>query len=811
MREDPPSQLFDGSRFEMVVRFVLKDDGEDLLRESIASLQAAKAPRNSSVLRAQRVLLVAESEDFPRYTEAVRRLRMAATVSNVICVLRATPAEEADSGPEVVLPEILHDDRVAVIWVGDPRGTVWEVATGNAEAITNYPSDPDGEAAFEELLSALEIETVFDEVFVAAKAGGCPVSPALRVFVPGRSGTGIVATAEAFALQELTGQGEGDSQRARKKRPLTHPQIFDPAAPITDFFTADGSIGWHKADVEHVTEEAVAEIKSLRGDHLPSRRRRREVAGKILEIPTALTRLRNELIDLFEHFDPTDGINDDEWDLIDRAGVKQTVYDGYDAQQEKGTEAVDAVRTYAEGALRSTKALAPILSHLRGLAREATPRTSEQAVQAVRRACPDDRIDGLRMQHRFKLPSTVATTAALLGFGATLVWWPGTLTLMIPVLLLLAASALLGHAAADTDWSGWRAFFRAVVRILQSAEFIPRAAAFIGGLVIGGIALEAVAGPSALVDGDGVMGPRIACAVLSLVLLAAYVRWTWRAAVDAWVEELKIACVTAGARRALGGSGSAGGDVLLDRILSTARDVIGNDWMSADIRREFKTVVERLLTALDRLRSEFDQMRKEKKKARQHVRGVPAPAVNPAVRVELDARSQHAVEEFERLVLEDYLDEIQRALDRAWPHLCARAAQDAEEQMRQSLREWQPRYSKMLSDFGLLGEGPRFEQETRDILSAEGCARRYRLLEELWRGIRLDLLHDERDLVQYCGSEHLRVLDQSETYRSIPFAPRRADPPPGVIATPYLGRAGLIRVVDLAPAGWSYGPQVQAA
>ena len=131
--------------------------------------------------------------------------------------------------------------------------------------------------------------------------------------------------------------------------------------------------------------------------------------------------------------------------------------------------------------------------------------------------------------------------------------------------------------------------------------------------------------------------------------------------------------------------------------------------------------------------------------------------------------------------------------------------------MRESLRDWQPRYSTMLSDFGLLGEGARFEQEMRDTLSAEGFARRYQLLEELWRGIRLDLKHNESDLVQYCASEHLRLLDQSETYRWIAFGPECADPPPGVERTPYRGRAGLIRVVDLAPAGWSYGPQVQAA
>ncbi|HEX8745077.1 MAG TPA: hypothetical protein VF712_18270 [Thermoleophilaceae bacterium] len=795
----------------MVVRFDLKEDGERLLTESIADLQRAKAPANCSVFRARRVLLVAESEDFPRYGEAVRRLRLASSVVPIICVLRAAPTEAGpDSGPEVVLPAILQDKRVAVIWVGDPRGTVWEVATGNSEAITNYPPDPDGEAALEELLSALEIPAVFDKVFEHAKANRCPVSPALRVFVPGSSAPGIVETAEAFALQELTGRGDADSRRARQKRPPTHPQIFDPAAPTADFFTPDGSIGLHKAKVERATEDAVAGIKSLRGDYLPSRSRRRDVAGKVLEIPNALDDLRNELIYLFEHFEPTDGINEEEWELIVRAGVTQKVYDGYDSQQEAGAEAADAVRTYAEEALRSTKALGPIMSHLRGLARKATPRTSKETVQAVKRTCPDERLDGLRRQSRFKLPSTVASLAALFGFGATLVWWPGILH-VIPVLLLLAASALLGHAAADTDWPGWRAFFTALARILQSAEFVPRAAAFIGGLILGGIALDAVAGPSALVDEGGVPGLRVVCVVLSLVLLAAYVRLTWRAAVDAWVEDLKVESVTAAGRRALGGSESGGDEVLLDRILSTARDVIGNDWMSADVRREFKTIVERLLAALDRLRSEFAKLHEEKKEVCQRVRGVPAPAVNPAVRVELDPPTANAVEEFEDLVLEDYLDEIARALDRAWPLLRAKAAQDAEEQMRESLRDWQPRYSKMLGDFGLLGEGPRFEQETRDILSPEGFARRYRLLEKLWRGIRLDLLHDEQDLVQYCGSEHLRVLDQSETYRSVVFAPDRADPPEGVIRTPYMGRAGLIRVVDLAPAGWSYGPQIPPA
>jgi hypothetical protein len=793
----------------MVVRFDLEEDGERLLEKSIEDLQRAKAPANCSIFEARRVLLTAKSEDFHRYGEAVRRLRLASSVVAVICVLRAAPTEAGpDSGPEVVIPAILQDQRVAVIWVGDPCGTVWEVATGNSEAITNYPPDPDGEAALEELLSALEIPPVFDGVFDAAKANDCPVSPALRVFVPGSSAPGIVETAEAFALQELTGRGDGDSQRARQKRPPTHPQIFDPGAPTTDFFTPDGSVGLHKAAVEGATEDAVAAIKGLRSAYFPSRSHRQEVAGKVLEIPNALSGLREELVYLFERFEPTDGINEDEWDLIRRAGVTPKVYDDYDAQQEAGSDAADEVRQFAAKALRSTKALGPIVSQLRGLAHKATPRTSDETVREVKRACPDERIDGLRMQHRFKLPSTVASTAVLLGFGATLVWWPGLLR-VIPVLLLLAASALLGHAAANADWSGWRAFFNAVGRILQSAEFVPRVAAFIGGVVLGVIALEAVAGPSALVEEGGVLGLRLACVVVSLVLLAAYVRLTWRAAVAAWVEDLKVSRVTVGARHALEASESAGDEVLLDKTLSTARDVIANDWMSADVRREFKTVVERLLTALDRLRSELAQLQEENKKARQHVRGVPAPAVNPAVRVELDPPTAHAVEEFEALVLEDYLDEIECTLHRAWPLLCAKAAQDAEEQMRESLRQWQPRYTKMLSDFGLLGEGPRFEQETRGTLSAEGLARRYRLLEKLWRGIRLDLLGDEEDLVQYCSSEHLRVLDQSETHRLCTFAPDRADPPPGVIPTPYMGRAGLIRVVDLAPAAWSYSPQLR--
>jgi hypothetical protein len=808
-----PAPASDSGAFEMVVKFDLSEDGDGLTRESISELQRQQAPPHcEGTFGASRVLLLADAEDFDRHGAVVRRLRVGGSVDRIICVLRGRPTSEPASGPEVVLPPHLHGQGVAVMWVGDPRGVVWEVGTGRARRLTISRDDPDGLGSLVALLDVLQIPTVFDEVFDAVldvDAGGAPVSPALRVIVPGSSDPGVVDHAEIAALQALAGQGESDLRRTRREQASTHPRIFDPQAPAAEFFTPAGSIGTRKTNVERVTGDALAEIDGLR-DALRSRRRRMSVAQAILRVPDALADLRGELIELFQRFEPTDGINDVEWDLIARAGVTDKVYEAFREQQEVGHKEEDAVKAHTEEALASTRALGPIASYLRELARKATPRTSDETVKAVERACPREKLDALGEAPPFALPSTAMSMAALLGFGCTSVWWPG-IWHVIPLLLLLGVAGWFGHAASDRTWSGWRAFIGGLGRTLQSLGFIARASAFVSGLVIGGTVIDGVAGPSAIAGEDGVPGLRAAGVVLSVTLLYLYARVTWRAAVDAWIEEWDVQSVTAGAHDALNRSNGKDDEALLDGLLRTARDVIGNDWLSADIRREFKTTVERLVHALELVRGELVELDRVRKDERHRVvSGVPVPATNPAIRVEIEPETSRAIDDFERLVLDDYLDEIRRALTDAWPLLCSRAAEGAEQRMLDSLREWQPRYSTMLREFGLLGEGPRFEQATRNILDEAGYARRHRLLEELWRSVPLDMLYDEDDLVQFCRAEDLVLLDQSEQiYNVLRFAPEREDLPRGVVQTRDMRMAGLMRVVPLAPAGWRYGGRVR--
>jgi hypothetical protein len=770
----------------VVVVFDLAEDGEALLTTPVSDLQIMRSPPvRGGTIDARRVLVHSALDDVERYAGALERLQSAPSVDRVVCLLRGLPDEDAAAGPRIVLPTVLDTLGVVTVWVSDPRGVVWEEGSSRARRLAAFQGDPEGEGAFLHLLETLRLPEVFDEVYERSGSRAV-VSPATRAFLPGITDRRLLDAAVLGALQELTAASEASRGPSRAVSP---PDVSGTSALPSDFFTSGGTIGTKTAAVRAASEESFAQMRRLR--ERPSQDQRRTATRAVFAMADALADLKGEVRELFRRVEASNGLDEAERKLVQRAGVREQVQEAFHAREADGGAEEEKLRQYVVSQIREVRALPAIIGDLRALARLAKPRWSETTVELLDERCPDSVIHRLRTPPSFNFQPDAAGVAFLTAFGLTIPWWPSILPI-VPALMMLGVVLYFAWLASDGTWPGWRSVVSGLSALPNSGGFVIRIVALTLGVATGVVVLLAV-GSSLVLHIVGPLG--------SVVFLFAYVLATWHHAVDEWVAGWGIADV-ASPQATAEGRGGVEGRTLAGRVLATAREVIAVDWLAANARTELGIVLTRLADALDMLRGVLVEFERDRR-AEQHdgSETTPPPACNPAVRVDLEAPASAELHRrsdvIENIVTLDYIDAIIHALDAPWPLLTAKVEDRPGDRVVDEFRPWLEQYASVLHRYGLFGHGVPFEEEARLLLSRVGLERRRELLEAVWRGLALDTLLSDEDLLQFCRAEDLGLLDQDASYTVIRFAPATSGPPGSVVQTSSVFMAGVLRLVPL--------------
>lgn len=767
------------STSERVVVFDLDAESEIVRTRPISALQVERAPQaREGTLDLSRIVIIVSLSRLGDAADVIERVMLAPSVEKTICVVRGRPRIRGEAGPQLQLPETLRSSACVVLWVGDPQGVVWAVGVAKAKRLTVFESDPEGEGAFAALLECLHLPEVYDEVFERGQTANAVFSPALRIVVPGLSDPELLAGAEVAALETLTEAPEEIGEFELPEGLRHHPELLGKAKPPAELFAQDTGLGRTRALAEHARERALDVTRVLR-----TRATREQVAetqSVVAAVGDAISDLRDGLRELFSSVEATNGLDTNERRLLKRAGVLDSVLNGYTGQV-SSSEREEEAREFALAEIRDYRSLAQVAALLRGLAARATPRSSEDTVALIEKACPVAVIERLRARSRLELlGATPGALLAIAGLVAAATWWPGAWRL-IPFILLLGLAAFFSWVVADR-WLGFQALLDNVDAIVRRVALWERSGAAIAGLTAG-LIVQFEAGSLAL-EIIGIIG--------FVALLPAYAVFTWRASIADWVL-----------RSGLPSAGEA-----IERLTDAAREVAINDWLIANERAHFARTATRLAEAVNAMRQTLLEAAKQVRMAQKTQ--LPGLLCNPAIRADLSAEGigelyKHA-RVIEEIVLSDHLDALTRSIEAEWPLLTARAGEKAPEQINGRLQTWITGYRRVLAERGLFGSDASHGREDGS-LSADGQARRRELLRELWQGLDLDImLADTSELVQYCTAEDLILLNQERNPELVRFVPsgRATNGQERLVFTSSMLMAGVLRLVELRPGSVSF-------
>ncbi|RKT55394.1 hypothetical protein [Saccharothrix australiensis] len=516
----------------------------DLVDDRELALTWLRTTRSGERRLPQRVLVVADTRDLAADFAEFQHLYVDRL--NVVCVV-VGPTGKTDSGAELRLPAVLSQDGSAVLWVGDPRGVWW-----SPDSVRGLPPGVDGRAGLGELVEALTIRDVFDEVVERArKIPHATASPGLHT-VSGYIDAGQVTAAVWQAVPRLTAQsGVVDV--------ITPPGVE--GRPDETGFVIEGSAldrAWR--DAASQAHHADASVRRLAG------------WSGLLGLEDA-TAARESVIATGHHLDGFAEVvraTADEIALRTGAGASTSV-----AVPDLGlpprlpvepAEVAGGLRARVTDELRAGRSLTELAAGLRGGATWLAPRGAGQVARRVDEVCPAEL--GARLREPAAFPRWVAPPAALpaaaVGVGVAALlpgafWWLG------PVLGLAWVCAVLRTSLS-----------RPRVPDESTAVALLPVVAHAVAVAAGVVAARAVPWP---VPVEAVAPATVAAAVGLAVLLGA----CWRRAVGRWHAD--VATAEAGAAVAA--------------LRSVLEEVVDRGWRQADRLRFWSDAMRTVAGALD--------------------------------------------------------------------------------------------------------------------------------------------------------------------------------------------------------------------
>ncbi|WP_433261846.1 hypothetical protein ACQPZF_27925 [Actinosynnema sp. CS-041913] len=514
----------------------------NLIRDRALALSWLRMSRSGERRLPQRVLVVADTgdlaEDFAEFQHLyVDRL-------NVICVVVGSTAK-TDSGAELRLPAVLSQDGSAVLWVGDPRGVWW-----SPDSVRGLPSSADTRAGLDELVEALAIGDVFDEVVERArKIPHATASPGLHT-VSGYIEPGQVTAAVWQAVPRLTAQGGGAVD-------LVTPPEPDGRTEDTGFVIEGSELdqAWQRAARQaHYADTSVQRLSGWAG-----------LLG--LEDATAARDAVVATGDELDAFADVVRATADEVSARSMSGSSVALSDlGLPPRLPvEPDEVANRLRTRVTDELRGGRSLTELAAGLRGGATWLAPGGSRQVGRQLDEAYPAElgaRLKEPAVFRRWVLPVVTLPLAAVgIGVAALL---PGAFWLLGPVLGLAWVCAVL-----RTSLSRPRVGESQAVRLLPALTHAAVAA-------VGVVVARALPWPVPV----ELTAPVTVAAVVGLVVLLGL---SWRRAVREW----HAAVATGEAVAAVA------------RIRVVLEDLVDRGWRQADRLRFWSDAMRTVAGALD--------------------------------------------------------------------------------------------------------------------------------------------------------------------------------------------------------------------
>jgi hypothetical protein len=564
-----------------VVRLELRGMGGEDAGAAVQELLTGGGHTNLS-----RLLVIDDAAALKRHREAYEALLPSPYVEQVMCVAIGRSGD--DSQPLDVPGAITQ--AAAVLWVTDTDGIDWRL-TGAAPVL--HPGKGEvRDGGLLKLLEALDLNDVFEKTFeLVLKIPGRVACPGLRLS-GADDGRSDFLNALAAAAEDLLEPGGGrlpGLSPSAGERPAFPAVRLRKGCPLGD--ATEGAAD-ALTDAHEMAEE-LAEAASLLVRPLP-------VSETARAAGDALALLRERVERLFTEAHSPAGLDSAQYEAIDRAGV-----DLPEPQRFDPATAGKAISDYLDEALTGSHPLPKILEGLDRRQQALLPHGSRERLPALRAACPDELIDGLRAPEPLPgpqpwLPAIGLVTAALAGLTP---FGPASGLVMAALwALLIILTVVRGPGGRIADHK------RSI-----AANGVAAAA---GGLATG---LAVPAPPSALWG---------LATLLALSGAALAVLRSWRSRADQWLND----------------SGLIEAQRTVDDVHAVIAAVAG-EWSAADARIAEADAVARMSAALSQVAAEIG--------AHAHrLRGdFPGP-------VRMDQRVRHQLADLVRAAMEPRLREL---------------------------------------------------------------------------------------------------------------------------------------------------------
>jgi len=722
--------------------------------------QASRSRREhpgSGVVRPFGVVIVDEADKASSNADIYAVLSSAALHLQIIVVMLAR------GGPEIrsaVLPGVFDSGAFGVLWVSNPAGIAWVPGTAIADGIGAWPADPAGEKALESLLDTLTIPEVFDEAFDTMQSHPSNVhTVGLKRWVFSLDTGQPIDDFIHEAGVRIAGDRGIDPSRDEPRFWTLPPELTGEAESDSVVTPVKGSV----ADLLGRAERRVGSLHRLaeKDDLEIVSHDREELIDAAAACGEAFDELVDRGIELLEHVDASDGIDQSEHAIAKKLGVN--LHPGYEAP-----DLLDVSDDMLESVvwdLEQGHAIEPLLGRLRVDA------------DAVRIPSQRERIEELE---RFKTSSArehletagerfpASMWSAMLGVD-----WPALVDWRVGALVLAVGAVAVGVMSY-------------VSRIVSPET----------GLEVG-CAVDAVCDVSRSFFGwDG--WSALSVVLLTLVALAvpvvAFGIWRMAREVRKWIAGLGIGRLVREARA----------------IREHVAHVVLNDWVLGGYRRQAESM---LSTARDTLASisrvVSDRMIDQGTEthfaiAKQQVN----PQIEQNLNVQASAVLYRAFSPIVELIRLDVIALIARTVRAFWPRLQAKSGVQLPAQVAAAVDSQLEEYLAALDSETLL------DASTGD---PDADRRRRVVLEQLW--LDQDIVAGAiaqavgagpaTEMLQMVSLDDLSKLDtssQSPTFiRFVPSLVRnRVDEvrngqvdAPRVVLTGHLTSAGVLRLVPV--------------
>lgn len=683
-----------------------------------------------------RVLVVGSEEEVRCAQETMAHIIVAPSVErSTLCVVfsRAHDAGAAD-GP-VRLPIVLERDTVGVIWVGDPRGVLWQPGSAKTRALTVSRSDPHGESVLAALTDVLRAPEVFDAVFDATRQTKTASSPGLRLLVPDEA-MGLLGPGEHAAVEEVT--GARNSQRAAS---ITAPSserepnlsiLLGEAPADADLVAPEGEIGLRVTAAKHALASAQEAVEAVL-DH-PLNAQTTNVRDCITAVGESLGDLKQYLKrELLEVIDGSKGINQDQIQVLRRVGLRTVEI--RPAPDVNADDSEDRLRELVSEQLLSSRSLLAVAGELRALSAKARPRSSAQTVATLDIACPDRLVKELREFSPMLIHlGGLRPMIALFTLGAAAMCLPA-LWMVIPSAALALIPLLLVRASAPARQPAEHMRMH-VERATQAVAFL-----VLGGLA--GVFLNMAVGSRTLAT--------VALAAVPIACL--YFTWAfWRQSIRRWTDDARL----------------SESSQALNAIIELTASVTINDCVLANPRVRYARTAARLADSLQeicvRLLGELapvvDDPQGERMKRR-------AEACNPAIRMHHSEATGATLLSYAStvrdIIADDYADLITQAVEEGWVDVVAGPDERGKVIVSRAFADLLEDYRRNLRNHGLFRSSSSGIAIGDDDIDNRGGAR-LELLAQIWRDTEgleeLLSIPIESELVQLCAPHHLLLLDE---------------------------------------------------